>query len=119
MPSISEAGFRHAKYYLHVLDKAEKLYSQGGDLVRQGLLLFDQEFNNVETGQSWAVENRENILGARELCNDFPRTGALILDLRQTPESRIRWLEAGLSAAKLLGNRKSEASQLSNLGLVY
>jgi len=94
MPSTSEASFRHAKYYLDVLDKAEKLYLQGGNFLRHGLMLLDQEIDNIQTGHSWAAESMEQNLAARELCNDYPRTGALILDLRQTPEDQIGWLEA-------------------------
>src|SRR5262245_50873636 len=91
---------RHAHYYHSVLSQANQLYMQGGDEIRQGLALFDQEWSNIETGQAWVVSKTEQDEAASELCSRFAGAGGQILSLRQHPSERIRWLESAVTAAR-------------------
>lgn len=119
MPILAEGAFRHASYYLDVLRKTGKLYMQGGEALGRGLALFDQERSNIESGQSWAENNLQADRRAAELCKDFPAVAVELLDLRQHPLDSIRWLEVGITAAKLLGDRSVEAKHLDNLASAY
>jgi tetratricopeptide (TPR) repeat protein len=111
-----EASLRHADHYVEVLRDANNLYKKGGDSLMSGLALFDLEWGNIEAGQAWAVENGENDDAAADMCSSYPGAGAHCLGLRQHPRERIRWLEAGLAAARRLGDRAAEGRHLGNLG---
>jgi tetratricopeptide (TPR) repeat protein len=111
-----EASLRHAQHYLEVLGVADDLYLKGGDSLMSGLALFDMERGNFEAGQVWAKENAFGDNTAAGICSDYPDAGAYCLALRQHPRERIGWLEAGLAAAKRLGNRSAEGAHLGNLG---
>lgn len=110
---------RHAAHYLNVLREAKELYKQGGEGVGLGLGLFDLERRNIESGQALAEELAGSDNEAATLCLAYPDAGAHVLDLRLPPRERIRWLEAGLAAARRLKNRAAEGAHVGNLGLAY
>jgi tetratricopeptide (TPR) repeat protein len=114
-----EASLRHARHYLEVLGIARGLYTKGGDSLMSGLALFDLERGNVESGQAWAKENAADDSTAAGICSSYPGAGAYFLSLRQHPREWIGWLEAGLAAARRLGDRLAEDVHLGNLGTAY
>ena len=115
----AEAQSRHAAYYKNVLAVADQLYLQGGEVVPQGLALFDLERGNIRAGQAWSAAHAgEDDAGAR-LCVDYPDAGVYVLSLRLHPRERIDWLDAALGAARRLGDRGAEGNALGNLGVVY
>jgi tetratricopeptide (TPR) repeat protein len=114
-----ESSLRHAQHYLEVLRSADGLYEKGGDSLMSGLALFDLERGNVEAGQAWAKENSADDSAAAGVCSAYPDAGAYCLYLRQGPRERIGWLEAGLAAARGLGDRSVELSHLGNIGMAY
>jgi tetratricopeptide (TPR) repeat protein len=109
---------RHAAHYESVYRAATELYKQGGDNILPGLALFDTEWGNIQAGQSWAKANMETNDTAASLCSAYVDEPYL-LDLRQHPRQRIRWLEAGLAAARRLKDRGAEGADLGNLGNAY
>jgi tetratricopeptide (TPR) repeat protein len=114
-----EASLRHARRYVEVLGHADALYLKGGASVLSGLALFDLERTNIEVGQAWAATCGEGERLAAEACNRYPDAGVYCLALRHHPRERIRWLEAGLSAARRLKNKSAESLHLGNLGTAY
>jgi tetratricopeptide (TPR) repeat protein len=114
-----ESSLRHAQHYLGVLRSADSLYKEGGDSLMSGLAQFDLEWGNVEAGQAWAKENAADDNTAAGICSSYPDVGAYYLSLRQHPREWIRWLEAGLAAARRLGHRSAEGAHLGNLGNAY
>jgi tetratricopeptide (TPR) repeat protein len=110
-----EAGRRHAAHFLNVLARAEGLYRPGGESALRGLALFDRERPNLQAGQAWAAAQAPADAGAASLSSDYPSAGAQVLDLRLSPRERVAWLEAGLAAARHVGNRRRESIYLSNL----
>jgi len=115
----SAGQMHHATHYLSVLWETNDLYKQGGEALNRGLALFDLEWRNIQTGQTWAEEQSDRDNTAAELCDDYPDAGAYLLDLRQHPSERILWREAALAAARRLKNRGAEGVHLSNLGVAY
>jgi tetratricopeptide (TPR) repeat protein len=112
-------GRLHARHYQLALSTANYLYRQGRNEVLRGLGLFDLERVNIEAGQGWAVEQADSDEAAAEFCIQYPGSGVAVLDLRQHPHERIRWLEAMLTAARRLKRRDAEGTALGNLGRAY
>lgn len=108
---------RFALHYCNVLASCNSLYFEGGAALLRGLKLFDQEATNIRAGQAWAAAQPESDLFAAELCLEYPKAGAYVLELRQHPRERIGWLEKQLAATRLLKCRKSEGEALGNLGI--
>jgi tetratricopeptide (TPR) repeat protein len=114
-----ESQRRHAEHFLGVLRSAESSYEKGGLDSRIGLSLFDQEWSNIRVGQVWAAAQFQNGREEAELCSSYPDAGTLCLGLRQHARERIQWREAGLAAARCLGDRAAEGRHLGNLGNAY
>jgi len=110
---------RMAAHYVEVARAAETLYLRGGEDLLPGLNLFDLEWPHIRAGQAWATAHAGIDEKATQLCSDYPDASAYCLDLRLHPQERIAWLEAAVTAARRLGDRKAEGVHLGNLGLAY
>jgi tetratricopeptide (TPR) repeat protein len=116
-PAVDEAArARVAHHYLRVAAAADGLYLRGGEGVLRGLALFDLEWPHVRAGQAWAAAHAEADDEAARLCSDYPDAGIYCLDLRLHARKRIAWLEAGVRAARRLGDKPAEGNHLGNLG---
>jgi tetratricopeptide (TPR) repeat protein len=113
------AKYLHSAHYQSVLHEADALYEQGGQALKQGLMLLDLEWRNIQAGQSWAVASSDKNRAACELCSTYPVAGRYVRGLRQHPRERIRWSEAALNAAKILQRRKAMGRHLIALGDSY
>ena len=113
------AARRHAGHYLRVAGQADDAYERGGEGVLEGLRLFDRERAHIEAGQAWAAAKVDSDDRAATLAEEYPMRAPNVLDLRQHPRERIRWLEASLKAARKLENKDREGITLGNLGLAY
>jgi tetratricopeptide (TPR) repeat protein len=110
---------RHAAHYETLVRAANQLYLQGGEALQRGLALFDLEWSNVQAGQAWAAEHSERDEAAAQLCGAYPDAGVYCLALRQHPHEQIDWLEAAVTAARRLRDRRGEGSRLGNLANAY
>lgn len=113
------AQARHAAHYANVLRAANKLYLQGGEAFMQGLALFDAEWTNIQSGQSWVARHASDDDMTARLCAHYPHVGTNLLGLRMNPRDRINWSETALSAARQSGIRSSEAALLIILGISF
>lgn len=116
---LAQGAARHAVYYQQVLAAAEGLYLKGGDSILPGLRLFEREWHNVQTGQSWAAGHADQDDSAARLVSDYANAGANVLLFRLPPRERIVWHEAALAAARRLRDRGAEGRHLGNLGIAY
>ncbi len=124
---LSEAGDeetdtvqrRFALHYQTVLAVCQSQYAGGNESMLRGLALFDQEWGNIQAGQSWAESKMEKDRIAAQLCIDYPNGGAYVIELRLRPRERIQWLEAQLAAARNLKRRDFEGAALNNIGLAW
>jgi tetratricopeptide (TPR) repeat protein len=114
-----KAERRHAAHYVQVARVADELYLKGGENLARGLALFDAEWANIQAGQAWAAAHSEGDKEAAKACNRYPSDARYCLVLRQHPHEQIRWLEAGLAAARRLKIRAAEGVHLGNLGICY
>lgn len=109
---------QHAFHFLLVLDRASKLYEQGGSTMTEGLALFDRERTNIGTGQQWASEQQRSKAAAK-LVAFYGSVGASVLSLRLFPGERVRWYEAALRGALRLADLREQGVALGNLGLAH
>ena len=114
-----DAAKRHAEHYLTVASQADDTYTSGGEGVLEGLRRFDRERAHIEAGQAWAAEHASSDDRAATLAEEYPMRAPNVLELRQHPRERIRWLEASVEAARKLGHKDREGMALGNLGLAY
>jgi tetratricopeptide (TPR) repeat protein len=114
-----DCRLRYVNYYGAILTEANSLYPMGGAAAERALSTLDAEWDNIRAAQAWAEENTQEDDEAAAMCNAFPNAGAYLLDLRQNPRERVRWLEAALAAARILNARDSEGAHLANLGIAY
>src|SRR5581483_6473380 len=67
--------------------------------------------------QAWAAAQSPRDQQAAQLCAGYAQEGADILPTRQPPHERVAWLEAGLAAARAIGDARAMAACL--LGLAW
>lgn len=117
---LQDGQKRHATHYLDVLRAADELYLEGGDALALGLVLFDLEWSNITAGHAWIAEQDVTTdVNVAVLAMSYPVVSAHVLDLRQPPRERIRWLEFALAAAKQLKHQGGEGMVLNSLGLAH
>jgi hypothetical protein len=110
-----EIYLRHAQYYQLILSTADDLYVNGGTDLQRSYQLIDLEWQNVQSGQSWAEAYSGKDEEAARLCSVYPGEAISLLTLRQHARERIRWLKAALGAARKLKDRVSEGAHLGIL----
>ncbi len=103
MVSKHDANLKHAQCFAEILLHADKLYEKGDNHLEQGLLLFDENAKNIESGQAWAARQADQDESAASLASEYPERGAHCLYLRQKPIERITWFNSALKVAHIRG----------------
>jgi len=119
-PSPENLGLargRHSAHFLVVLRAANERYKEGHQGVTAGLAAYDADATQIAAGQGWAAAGTDE--DAARLAMDYPGAGAYVLGLHLHPRERVRWLDAGLAAARRLGERGKEGNHLGNLGIAW
>ena len=117
-PTQENLHFRLARYYLDKLSAAETAYQHGHEHSRYALALFDQEWPHIKQWRDWSAAFVDTQNEITALCQAYPLAGAEILLLRQHPQERLEWLEAGLTAAQRLADPQAEMVHLYLLGRI-
>jgi hypothetical protein len=117
MNELSLLQTRLAKYYLGRLRAANTIYRRGATSSADSTNLLGQDWAQIAQWQAWAATQSPHDEEAARLCASYAQDGADILVTRQTPQERIAWLEAGLAAARALGDARATATCL--LGLAW
>ncbi len=109
--------WRHALHYAEVALDIGGRFQQGGTQIVGALRHFDEERAHIEAGWQWAIhQNVEDNPRHATLQRDYALAtlgiGALRYDHR--PE-RLRQLEAGLAAARILGDASAQRRLLTGL----
>jgi hypothetical protein len=78
---LHDAHRSHAQYYLKQLQIAGALFQKGGQQIVHSLVKFDQDWPQIEQGQTWTARFGEDEQAAR-LCCEFTQAGADLLNLR-------------------------------------
>src|SRR5260370_7956122 len=116
MTSVNTAQCRHSKYYLEKLHELNLRYQKGGPDASTALTSFISEWDQCKLGQYYAAERIDPDDWGADLSLGYAVAGTLFLSLRCAPAERIEWLESGLQAARLGGQRELEAEIWGHLG---
>lgn len=116
---LSDAGKRHARHFAAVLGGAGAMYFGGDERIREGARLLGVNWENIRVGHSWAQNRRAQDEDAARLCIQYLDVGEHWLPLRLTPEEHVEWAQTAVEAARFLGDRAAEASNLVRLGNGY
>jgi len=116
---LPEREYRLARHYLNKLRAVNEAMQRGQSNVSYGLIVFDQEWEQIRHWQAWTVRRApEDELRAR-LCIEFPLTGLEVLANRNNADVQTKWLRAGLEAARQLEDKEAERSLGYELMMVY
>jgi len=120
MATLREANIRHAEHYRSVLEVANTLLLKGGEDSTTGLQLFDNEWPNIQAAWAWAEAAIASDVGAAGFCPAINDAGSHLLDLRQHPLERVRWLKTAIEVTQNVAtNRLLECLLLANLGSAH
>lgn len=109
---LRAAQYRLAQHYLEKLQAAERAYQLGGEIAAQALTMFDLEREQVRLQQAWVAAHAGEDEQAAALCSAYAGTSPHLYNLRLLPQEYLSLLEAGLVAARQLGDRRMELKQL-------
>ena len=113
------AAQRFSQHYCDVLAAANDLYLKGGEVMKQGLIIFDLEWGNIRAGRHGPPNIRPRITWPQLFSTAYPSLGINCIELRLQPRERIVWLEIAIVGARKLKDRGAEAQHLGNLGIAY
>lgn len=117
-PDEEEAArARHARHFLTLLSEAADLLLRGNENILYALSLFDRERAHILAGQAWAAARSETSEEAAHVAARFPARGAHLLKLRLSPQEQVAWVDAGLAAARRLGDHPLEGALHGQLGI--
>lgn len=121
MPRVSEAGIRHAAYFLEVLERASLLYKQGtGEAIQRGLNLFEAESPQMFVAHARLASASTTWDDPRAflLCNGFFMATMYWLHLRQSSGARgaYDFLRATNSALERLDDLIADVESSEGLG---
>lgn len=120
MATLREANIRHAEHYRSVLAVTNTLLLKGGEDSMTGLQLFDNEWPNIQAAWAWAEAGISSDVGAAVFCPAINDAGSHVLDLRQHPLERVRWLITAIEVTqKVATDRLLECTLLANLGSAH
>jgi tetratricopeptide (TPR) repeat protein len=115
----SNIHYRMAHHYLNKLRAAEAAYQHGHEHSEYALSLFDQDWQNIKQWQAWSANHAVADHEAAWLCKEYSQASIDLLILRQHPQERLVWLNAGLTAARQLGDAQAEMIHEYLMGRVY
>jgi tetratricopeptide (TPR) repeat protein len=115
---VEAVRIAHAGYYANFLKQIDELFTKGGENILAALKLYDMDWLNIDVGQRNSALLLEVHQAAAEACNVYAMQSNIYV-LRLTPGDRIKWLESGIRAARVLNDREAEGLALGNLGEAY
>lgn len=112
----------HANHFLGWASEADVLYQKGNENILLGLAQFRFIWQHLYSAYERLLPER-NTLPRQQIADrwliQFPYKCLRPLELHITPRERINIFQNTLQAAKRLGNKKSEGSNLGNMGNAY
>jgi len=110
---------RLAQYYVRRLQFAVKAVMRGYESHADGLRAFDNDWLQISQWQAWSARHAVEDSDAARLCIQFALVGAEIFAIRQHPREYAQSLQAALSAALRLQDKKSECALYFYLYLTH
>jgi tetratricopeptide (TPR) repeat protein len=117
--TITTAQFRLASYYLTKLRTIEVAYQHGHEHSTDALFVLDQEWSQIKRWRAWSAEHAYDHDAIADVCMEYTKAGVELFLIRLHPNERREWLEAGLAAARRLGDTHAEMVHQLHLGKTY
>lgn len=118
--NAGQTDLRRATFYMTRMQMLSDLFKSNlASKKDQALQLLDLDWKNFQAGQSWAQANCLKDNEIARICQGFAELGYPLLQLRQSAQNRLPWLEGGLLAAKNLQDDEGELNCLLFLGQEY
>ncbi len=89
---------RHAAYFAELIGFANHIYDNVDEL--KGLILFDLERKNIESGRKHAKTHMVEDNNSRKALWLYALHGANVVDIRLTRQQEYEWLKDGYAAAR-------------------
>ena len=115
MSDINAMQTRLARYYLGRLRTANTIYRRAPTSSAESTALLGQEWAQIAHWQAWAATHSAQQTEAARLCASYAQAGTDILITRQSLHERVAWLDAGLAAARAIGDARATAVCLIRL----
>jgi tetratricopeptide (TPR) repeat protein len=112
------ARLAHARHFLGVLEQANSMYLEGGSQMNAGLALYDREEREMRAAWGW-LNQAGSSAERTALRARYPAAFIDLMALRMAPVEGLEWLEAGLAAARALGESGLEGSMLGGQGSMH
>ena len=119
MANSHDLRLRHATFYLNVLRKHEKLFSQSFLDRNSAINALTDDWANIEMAQKRCAELVGEDEEATALCCDYPTAGDRILHVVSHPNERILWRHDAIKAAEALNFRAGLSAHFGNLALAH
>jgi tetratricopeptide (TPR) repeat protein len=97
-----------AQHYLKKFTAASSAYRRGHENTVYALTLFDQEWLQIKHWWQWVNLQGHSDGTVAQLGVGYGLQGEELLNLRQTPQERLEWLEAGLVSTRKARNQEAE-----------
>jgi|GEM_PF-3916124 len=106
---------RLSTYYLTRLVSAHESFITGGQGIIKGMMIFDQEWDNISYGQSLAAMHANQTEDSARICSSYMESASELLKKRQPLSVAISWYESALHSAQKLGDTQAEKVHLIHL----
>ena len=110
---------RHSAYYQTIIGTANQAYHMSAGSSRLGVEWFEKEKANIVSGHDWAVAHMADLPDCAVLAIAYPDSAGDIIASRLPPQALLKWYEAAVEAASLLGDKRQAAIKLSDVGACY
>jgi tetratricopeptide (TPR) repeat protein len=115
----SEAFYRHAHYYLNLVQGLGREFADGAESATGAVASFDLNLPNILAAMKWCFESLDAVPPTRLLGALFIPSASSLFVLRVRPIELARLLRHSLRAAQMADNRELEISHLMDLGGTY
>lgn len=119
MPRMYEVQLRHSEHYLELLRRVGDLFTQGKESLKSALTQYESESENIDVGYATAERHAGEDSKAAHLCIEYPNAARYLLDFRQQPLERLRWLKAALATSNSLNKYIAKERLLVSFGITY
>lgn len=113
LDQANNTKWRHADHFCSVLEESNNLCLSGGKGLISGLYLFDENDQNILSGQLWSSSSAEESEKTAQIFARYGKAGHyILLWYRGSQQARITLLNNLLSVSRKIKDKKMESSAL-------
>jgi tetratricopeptide (TPR) repeat protein len=105
MSRLLEIQLRHSSHYLTLLRGLGEQFTEGREALKNALTQYESEAGNIDAGFDSAERHAGKNGQAARLCTEYANAAPHLLNFRQQPRERLRWLKVALATADTIDSR--------------